>query len=257
MLKPLIATVLICAVTSVAQAAIPVYGFLVKNRYPHDPQAFTQGLVYHDGYLYESTGLHGRSSIRKVELGTGKVLRKAALPQEVFGEGSAIVGNELITLTWQSQVGYVFDLHTFKLKHTFQYPGEGWGLTGDGRQLYLSDGSATIRILDARTRKQLRTIEVRAEGRPLARLNELELVGKELFANIWGTDVIARIDPASGNVMGWINLTGLLPAAQRPQGEVDAVLNGIAWDDKRKRLFVTGKMWPTLFEIELVPLLRR
>ena len=240
-----------------AQAALPVYGFVVKNTYPHDPKAFTQGLFYRDGHLYESTGQYGQSTIRKVELKTGKVLQKADLPAGVFGEGSTPVGNHLVGLTWTSQVGYVFDLKTFKLKQSFKYEGEGWGLAGDARNLYMSDGSAYIRVLDPKTMKELRRVQVTAEGRPVDRLNELEMVDGELFSNIWGSELIARIDPDSGKVLGVIDLTGLLPPDQRGTREVDAVLNGIAWDSKGKRLFVTGKLWPKLFEIELVPKLRR
>jgi len=240
-----------------AQAALPVYGFIVKNTYPHDPKAFTQGLFYRDGHLYESTGLNGQSTIRKVDLKSGKVLQKADLPADVFGEGSAAVGNNLVGLTWTSQVGYVFDLKTFKLKQTFKYQGEGWGLASDADKLYMSDGSAAIRVLDAKTMKELRRVQVTANGEPVPRLNELEMVDGQLYSNVWGSDVIVRIDPDSGKVVGLINLAGLLPQNERGAGQVDAVLNGIAWDAKGKRLFVTGKLWPKLFEIELVPQLRR
>lgn len=256
MLKQVSTFALAATLAGAVQAAIPVYGFVVKNTYPHDPQAFTQGLFFRDGYLYESTGLNGRSTIRKVELKSGKVLQKADLPAEVFGEGATAVGNQIVGLTWTSQVGYVFDLKSFKLKQQFKYEGEGWGLASDARHLYMSDGSSFIRILDARTMKELRRIQVTAEGRPIPQLNELEIVDGELYSNVWGTDVIARIDPASGKVLGWINLAGLLPPEQRGTGNVDAVLNGIAWDGKGRRLFVTGKLWPKLFEIELVQLKR-
>ena len=261
MLKQLTTFAVACAVAGVvagsAQAALPVYGFVVKNTYPHDPQAYTQGLFFHDGHLYESTGQTGRSTIRKVDLKTGKVVQKADLPANVFGEGSTAVGNSLVGLTWQSQTGYVFDLKTFKLKQSFKYEGEGWGLAGDAKQLYMSDGSAFIRILDPKTMKELRRVQVTAEGRPVDRLNELEMVDGELYSNIWGTELIARIDPESGKVLGVIDLAGLLPPDQRGTKDIDAVLNGIAWDAKGKRLFVTGKLWPKLFEIELVPRLKR
>jgi glutamine cyclotransferase len=253
MLKQFTTLALAWAVAGAAQAAIPVYGYVVKNTYPHDPQAFTQGLFFRDGYLYESTGQKGLSSIRKVELKSGKVVQKKDLPPEVFGEGAAAVGNRLVGLTWTSQVGYVFDLKSFTLKQSFKYEGEGWGLASDARQLYMSDGSSFIRILDPKTMKELRRIQVTADNQPIDRLNELEVVDGELYSNIWGTDVIARIDRDSGKVVGWINLTGLLPPAQRGTSNADAVLNGIAWDAKTKRLFVTGKLWPKLFEIELVP----
>jgi glutamine cyclotransferase len=256
MLKQFSTFALALAVAGAAQAAIPVYGYVVKNTYPHDPAAFTQGLFYRDGYLYESTGLNGQSTIRKVDLKSGKVVQKAELPADVFGEGATAVGNQIVGLTWTSQVGYVFDLKSFKLKQQFRYEGEGWGLASDAKHLYMSDGSSFIRILDARTMKELRRIQVVADGRPIPRLNELEMVDGELYSNVWGTDVIARIDPDSGAVLGWINLAGLLPPEQRGTGSADAVLNGIAWDGKGKRLFVTGKLWPKLFEIELVQVKR-
>lgn len=237
-----------------AQAAIPVYRYMVKNTYPHDPQAFTQGLFYKDGYLYETTGLQGHSSLRKVDLTTGKVLQKKDLASEYFGEGSAAVGNEIVGLTWTSHVGFVYDQKTFALKRRFNYQGEGWGLASDANQLYMSDGSNAIRILDPRTFEEKRRIQVTADGKPIERLNELEIVDGQIFANVWGSDVIARIDPATGNVVGWIDLSGLLPPGQRGTDSVDAVLNGIAYDSKHHRLFVTGKLWPKLFEIELVKL---
>ncbi|MGO4475949.1 glutaminyl-peptide cyclotransferase [Massilia sp. 2TAF26] len=242
--------------TNFAQAAIPVYGFVVKNTYPHDPQAFTQGLFIKDGQLFESTGQKGQSSLRRVDLKTGKVLQKKELADEYFGEGSTPVGNTIVNLTWQSNVGFIFDAKTFTLKGRFNYKGEGWGLASDAKNVYMSDGSAEIRILDPKTLEERRRIRVTAEGKPIVQLNELEMVDGELYANVWGTDVIARIDPASGNVVGWIDLTGLLPPAQRGTGNVDAVLNGIAYDDKHHKLYVTGKLWPKLFEIELVQIRR-
>jgi glutaminyl-peptide cyclotransferase len=241
---------------NLAQAAIPVYGFVVKNSYPHDPQAFTQGLFVKDGQLYETTGQKGQSSLRKVDLKTGKVLQKKALADEYFGEGSTPVGDTIVGLTWQSNVGFIYDAKTFALKGRFNYKGEGWGLAGDARNVYMSDGSAEIRVLDPKTLDERRRIRVTAEGKPVTQLNELEVVDGEIYANVWGTDVIARIDPASGNVVGWIDLTGLLPPAQRGTASPDAVLNGIAYDDKHHRLYVTGKLWPKLFEIELVQIRR-
>ncbi|CDG85877.1 glutaminyl-peptide cyclotransferase [Janthinobacterium agaricidamnosum] len=239
-----------------AQAAIPVYRYFVKNTYPHDPQAFTQGLLFKDGHLYESTGQNGQSSLRKVDLSSGRVVQRTMLDKDVFGEGITDVGNDIIGLTWTSQVGYVFDQKTFKLKRKFHYPGEGWGLASDRDSVYMSDGSAFIRVLDPHTLAEVRRVEVKAEGKPIASLNELEMVDGQLFANIWGADVIARIDPASGAVVGWIDLTGLLPPGQRGTDNPDAVLNGIAWDSRGKRLFVTGKLWPKLFEIELIEVQR-
>jgi glutaminyl-peptide cyclotransferase len=252
--KKLAPFVLACSllVSHAAQAAIPVYGFMVKNTYPHDPQAFTQGLFIKDGYLYETTGLAGRSSVRKVELASGKVLQKKDLAPEFFGEGSALVGQDIVGLTWTSHVGFVYDAKTFAMKRRFNYTGEGWGLASDGQHVYMSDGSADIRVLDPKTLEESRRIHVTAEGKPITQLNELEVVDGQLFANVWGTDVIARIDPASGNVVGWIDLTGLLPPEKRGTASPDAVLNGIAYDSKHRRLYVTGKLWPKLFEIELV-----
>lgn len=234
-----------------ANAAIPIYSYVVKKTYPHDPQAFTQGLFYRDGFLYESTGLNGRSSIRKVQLETGKVVQRKDIESEYFGEGITDVGNEIVGLTWTSKLGFVFDIASFKLKKKFSYPGEGWGLAHDGKQVYMSDGSSSIRVLDPRTLVELRRIAVTAGGEPVPQLNELEWVDGELYANVWQTNVIARIDPASGHVVGWIDLSGLLEFAGKVSQPVD-VLNGIAYDGKRHRLFVTGKLWPVLFEIELI-----
>ncbi|MCC2972888.1 glutaminyl-peptide cyclotransferase [Massilia sp. IC2-476] len=253
MLKPLATFAATAVIASTAQAAVPIYGFVVKNTYPHDPKAFTQGLSFRDGHLYETTGRNGSSWLRRVELASGKVLQQMDLPADVFGEGSTPVGNEIVALTWTSQVGYVYDIKTFKLKRSFKYVGEGWGLASDAKQVYMSDGSSFIRILEPKTLKEVRRIQVTHQGKPIAQLNELEMVNGELFSNIWGTDLIVRIDPQDGSVKGVINLEGLLPPAQRGTLDQDAVLNGIAWDSKGKRLFVTGKLWPKLYEIELVP----
>jgi glutamine cyclotransferase len=233
-----------------AGAAVPVYGYEVKHSYPHDPQAFTQGLLFRNGMLYESTGLNGRSSVRKVALETGKVLLKTDIPQQYFGEGITAVGNLIIGLTWTSQTGFVFDSETLQLKQTFSYPGEGWALATDGERIYMSDGTAYIRVLDPKTMQQTRRIRVTAEGEPVTQINELEWVEGQIYANIWQTDKIARIDPFSGRVVGWIDLTGLAAKAGIESGS-DNVLNGIAYDSAKRRLFVTGKLWPKLFEIEL------
>jgi glutaminyl-peptide cyclotransferase len=248
----LAALVLSIGACNAAMAAIPVYGFIVKNTYPHDPQAFTQGLFFRDGHLFETTGIAGRSTLRRVELKSGKVLQKSDLPKEVFGEGSTAVGDNILGLTWQSKTGYVFDAKTFAMKAKFPYEGEGWGLASDAKNVYMSDGSASIRVLDPGTMKELRRVQVTADGKPIDSLNELEIVDGELYANVWGTDIIARIDPASGKVTGWIDLTNLLPREKRGTSSVDAVLNGIAYDGKHRKLYVTGKLWPKLFEIELV-----
>ncbi|MYN07319.1 glutaminyl-peptide cyclotransferase [Pseudoduganella aquatica] len=233
-----------------AQAAVPVYGYEIKHSYPHDPQAFTQGLLFQNGILYESTGLNGRSSVRKVALETGKVLQKTDIPAQFFGEGITAVGNVIIGLTWTSQTGFIFDSETLQLKQTFSYPGEGWALATDGERLYMSDGTAYIRVLDPKTMQQTRRIRVTADGEPVTQINELEWVEGQIYANIWQTDKIARIDPFSGRVMGWIDLSGLAAKAGIESGS-DNVLNGIAYDSAKRRLFVTGKLWPKLFEIEL------
>jgi glutaminyl-peptide cyclotransferase len=234
-----------------SKSAIPVYGFQVVHTYPHDPGAFTEGLFYKDGFLYESTGLQGRSSVRKVKLETGEVVQKGDLPRDLFGEGICEWGGRIIGLTWQTQVGFVLDFKTFDLQHTFQYPGEGWGLTHDDRELVMSDGTPELRFLDPKTLRETHRLRVTAGGQPVDQLNELEWVEGEIYANIWQTDRIARIDPKTGNVIGWIDLAGLLSVKDRLSGSPD-VLNGIAYDAAGKRLFVTGKLWPRLFEIKLV-----
>jgi glutamine cyclotransferase len=233
------------------QTSTPEYTFKVVQVFPHDSAAFTQGLVYHNGFLYEGTGLEGRSSLRKVRLETGEVLQKSDLPPEYFGEGIAILNNQVIQLTWQSQVGFVYDLNSFRPLRQFSYPGEGWGLATNGRDIFMSDGTAEIRVLDGATLHEKRRLKVRDGSTPVTQLNELEFVGGEIFANIWQTDRIARISPVSGRVVGWIDLKGLLSPVYKL--ESGAVLNGIAYDPEHKRLFVTGKLWPSIFEIQVVP----
>jgi len=228
---------------------LPVYGYQVVHTYPHDSNAFTQGLEYVDGVLYEGTGLNGRSSIRKVKLETGEVLKRFDVAAQHFGEGITLWKSDLIELTWQSQIAFVYDKDTFVTKRQFTYPGEGWGLTHDGVNLIMSDGTDYLRILDPTTFQLRRRVRVMEGERPLRNLNELEYVKGEVLANIWTTDYIARIDPRSGIVLGYINLQGILSANERPS---DGVLNGIAYDNARDRLFVTGKLWPKLFEIKLV-----
>jgi glutaminyl-peptide cyclotransferase len=235
-----------------AAPAVPVYGFEVVHVYPHDANAFTEGLFYRDGYLYESTGLEGHSSVRKVRLETGKVVDGATLPPDLFGEGITSWDDRLIGLTWKTQVGYVLDIGTLAVRGQFNYPGEGWGLTHDDRQLIMSDGTAQLRFLDPSTLHELRRVTVTAGGKPVTQINELEWVEGEVYANIWQTDRIARIDPRTGNVVGWIDLAGLLPKKDYVPDRTD-VLNGIAYDAAGKRLFVTGKLWPKLFEIKVVP----
>ncbi len=225
--------------------------YRVVRVYPHDAQAFTQGLVYVDGHLYESTGLNGHSSLRMDDLKTGRVLQQQDVPAEYFAEGLTNWGSTLVQLTWETHTAFVYDRFSFRLLRTFHYEGEGWGLTQDGRNLILSDGSASLRYLDPATFREVRSITVNDHGAPVTQLNELEYIHGQIYANIWHSDRIARISPATGQVLGWIDLSGLLPESQRSNPE--AVLNGIAFDAAHNRLFVTGKLWPKLFEIQVVP----
>jgi glutaminyl-peptide cyclotransferase len=231
-------------------AALPVYGYEIVHVFPHDSGAFTEGLFYRDGFLFESTGLEGRSSVRKVALESGEVLQSTQLSPSLFGEGIVDWGNDLIGLTWRNHVGFVADLTSFALLRQFSYQGEGWALTRNDSEIFMSDGSASLRVLDPKSLAEKRRIAVTAEGQPLDQLNELEWVKGEIFANIWQSDRIARIDPKSGHVVGWIDLTGLLATQGPVRGRPD-VLNGIAYDAVRQRLFVTGKLWPWLFEIRV------
>ena len=230
---------------------IPTYSYRVVHSFPHDPTAFTQGLLYDDGFLYESTGQYGQSSLRKVELETGTVVQLHQLDDRFFAEGLALFGNRLLQLTWRANKGFAYRLDSFELLTEFAYPTEGWGLTYDGELLVMSDGSATLYFRDPFTFAEVSRIAVVAQGRPVSQLNELEWVAGEVFANIWQTDTIARIDPATGQVSGWIDLTGLLSDADR-RGSNAEVINGIAYDPEGERLFVTGKWWPKLYQIELV-----
>ena len=234
-----------------AGSAIPRYGYEVVNIYPHDPAAFTQGLLFDEGQLYESTGLYGASSVRRVDLATGQVLSMTTIPAEYFGEGISIVNDRLYQLTWQEQTGFIYNKTTFAPEGRFRYATEGWGMTFDGKQLIMSDGTARLYFWDPATLTTTHTIDVYDDQGPVVRLNELEYIQGEIFANIWQTDLIARIDPATGTVTGWIDLTGLLPAADRTPAT--DVLNGIAYLPEGERLFVTGKNWPKLFEIRLTP----
>jgi len=227
-----------------------VDSYRVVNAYPHDSQAFTQGLIYLDGHLYESTGLNGRSTLREVDLESGRVLKEISLPQQYFAEGLTNWGSTLIQLTWKKNVAFVYDRATFRLLKTFHYPWEGWGLTQDGKHLIMSDGSETIHFLDPDTFKQERKIRVTDRGKPVQNLNELEYIHGEIYANVWMSNRIARISPSTGKVLGWIDLSGILPSVE-VTGE-GAVLNGIAYDAAHNRLFVTGKDWPRLFEIQVV-----
>jgi glutaminyl-peptide cyclotransferase len=230
-------------------SGVPTYTYEVVKAYPHDKGAFTQGLVFYQGALYESTGLNGSSSLRRVELETGKVLKKIEVPTEFFAEGLALFNGRLYQLTWQTQRGFVYDLDSFNKLREFGYAGEGWGLTRDAHSLIMSDGSSRIRFIDPDTFEVQRLITVQDNGRDVLQLNELEYIKGEIYANIWMNDRIARIDPKSGKVNAWIDLSGLLPPEARP--DPGAVLNGIAYDESSDRLFVTGKLWPKLFEIKL------
>jgi glutamine cyclotransferase len=225
--------------------------YQVVHVYPHDPQAFTQGLIYLDGHLYESTGRSGHSTLRMDDLETGRVLQSQLLPAKYFGEGLTEWGSTLVQLTWQDHIAFVYDRFSFRQLRTLNYEGEGWGLTHDAKSLILSDGTATLRFLDPQTGKVVRKIVVMDHGQAVDQLNELEFVHGQIYANIWHTDRIIRIAPATGKVLGSIDLTGLLPANETSDPE--AVLNGIAWDPAHDRLFVTGKLWPKLFEIKIVP----
>ncbi|MGN2253965.1 glutaminyl-peptide cyclotransferase [Frateuria sp. GZRe12] len=234
-------------------SSVPVQGYTVVHAFPHDPSAYTEGLVYLDGYLYEATGTVGASSVRKVDLASGKVLQQTPTPWPDYGEGIVAWRNQLIQLSWQDHEGFVYDLATLAPRAKFAYPGEGWSLTTDGTHLLMSDGTPTIRILDPDSLQQIGHIDVTADGQPLANLNELEWVKGELYANVWLTDRIARIDPASGRVIGWIDLAGLVPAPETLADPANDVLNGIAYDTVHDRLFVTGKRWPRMYEIRLAP----
>jgi glutamine cyclotransferase len=225
------------------------YDHQVVNVYPHDPEAFTQGLIFRDGFLFESTGLNGQSSLRKVRLDTGEVVQRLPIEPQYFAEGLTDFGNSLVQLTWQSNIGFVYDLSTFARQRTFEYRGEGWGLTRDENRLIMSDGTSMLRFLDPQTLKETGRVTVTDGDHPVESLNELEMVKGELFANVWQTDLIVIVSPQTGRVTGRVDLAALFPAADRVP-PVD-VLNGIAYDAGRDRLFVTGKMWPRLFEIRL------
>jgi glutamine cyclotransferase len=244
-----------------ASTPVPVSSYEVVKVYPHDAKAFTQGLFFHDGFLYESTGQNGKSSLRKVEIATGKVVQKWDLPREDFGEGSTMIGDKVYMITWQQGLGRVFNLSDFKLLREFQYQGEGWGLTNDGTNLIMSQGTHVLKFIDPNTFASNKTLPImREDGRPLMQINELEYVKGEIWANIWHSEdpkvlgkpnYIARIDPASGKIVGWIDLANISPEDQRRDSE--NTLNGIAYDAANDRIFVTGKNWKNLYEIKLKP----
>jgi glutamine cyclotransferase len=252
-------------------ASVPVYTYEVVKSYPHDPKAFTEGLFFHNGFLYESTGQEKHSSLRKVELETGKVLQKFDLPPESFGEGIALVNNKIYQLTWRERLCRVFDVNDFKLLREFDYQGDGWGLTTDGQVLYMTDSTHVMRVMDPETFKPIRMISVfREDSRPLMQINELEWIKGEIWANVWHSEqpdilgkpnYIARIDPNSGKLLGWIDLAGISPGDQPDASSIDDpehpkaenTLNGIAYDAEKDRIFVTGKNWKKLYEIKVKP----
>lgn len=224
--------------------------YRVVHTYPHDPHAFTQGLVYVHGILYESTGLNGQSSLRAEDLKTGAIRQKIAVRRQYFAEGLTDWHGRLIQLTWTSHIGFVYDMSSFRLIKTFHYTGEGWGLTQDGHDLILSDGTSTLRFLDPQDFHEVRRITVTEDGEPVINLNELEYIHGQIYANVWHSNRILRISPETGDVLGWLDLSNLLSAVKRSDPE--AVLNGIAWDPATDHLLVTGKLWPELFEIEVL-----
>ena len=245
----------ICSCTDLTEPppspqAIPLYTYRVINLYPHDRNAFTQGLVFENDFLYEGTGLHEKSSLRKVELATGSVIQMKELPRKFFGEGVTIYENRIIQLTWRSHTGFVYDKESFALLQEFSYPMEGWGITHDGSHLIMSDGTSTLHFLDPHTFKEVDQITVTDANGLVSKLNELEYVKGEIYANVWPTERVAMIKPHTGQVSGWIELRGLLN--KEDYDTPMDVLNGIAYDEKDDRLFVTGKWWPTLFEIKLI-----
>lgn len=252
-----------------AAAALPVSSYEVVNTFPHDPKAFTEGLFYHDGFLYESTGQERKSSLRKVDLNTGKVVQKFDLPPESFGEGISMIGDKIYQLTWQEGICRVFDAKDFKLIREFEYQGEGWGMTTDGTNLFMTDRTHVIRVMDPETFKPVRQLVVlREDGKPLMQINELEFIKGEIWANIWHSEdpailgkpnYIVRIDPNSGKILGWIDLGGISPDDQPSPSSMndpsdpkaENTLNGIAYDAEHDRIFVTGKNWKKLYEIRL------
>lgn len=253
--------------TKSADSKLPVYTYEIVNTYKHDPKAFTQGLVFNNGFLYESTGEYDESSLRKVELQTGKILQKKDVPDEYFAEGMTVLNGKIYQITWRENTAFVYDVNDFKLLKEIKYQGSGWGLTNDGTHLILSDGTHILKFLDSETFNTVRTVAVKKEdGNPLYHLNELEFVEGEIWANIWHSEeaatnnehgylpnlgkpnYIARIDPQSGNIVGWIDLGNISPS---DMSESENTLNGIAYDAATKRIFVTGKNWKNLFEIKL------
>lgn len=244
--------VVACAPTTAQRRPAPVQSYKVIATFPHDPTSFTQGLVFADGELYESTGLEGESTLRRVDITTGKTLQRIDVPSRYFAEGLALVGDELLQLTWRSKIGFVYDRKTFAQKRTFSYQTEGWGIAYDGSsRLVMSDGSDTLTFLDPKALTPVKTLKVQDAGRPVGNLNELEWIEGEIWANVWMSDRIARISPNTGEVNAWIDLSSLYPQSQRiPPADV---LNGIAYDKATRRIFITGKKWPRLYQITVGP----
>lgn len=229
--------------------SIPIYSYKIVNVYPHDASAFTEGLVYEDGFLYESTGRFNESTLRKVDLQTGEVIKLHKLDGNYFGEGITVYDNKIFQLTWKTNVGFIYDKDSFNLTNKFYYNTEGWGITHNDEYLIMSDGTDEIYFLNPKNFKRVYSIRVHDEFRPITRLNELEFIRGEIYANVWRSDKIARICPHSGRITGWIDLKGLLsPKEYKNAG----TLNGITYDKQNNRIFVTGKMWPKIFEIKLV-----
>jgi glutamine cyclotransferase len=248
----LVALVVLAGCIALSSLRSDIVGYSIVHTFPHDPHAFTQGLVYVDGHLYESTGLNGRSSLRMLDLNTGRLLQKYDLPTDYFAEGLTDWQNTLIQLTWRDHKAFVYDRFTFSLMKTFTYEGEGWGITHDRSHLIMSDGSSYLRVFDPKSFREVKRLHVLDEqGHAVERLNELEYVRGEIYANVWHSDRIARISPESGKLLGWIDASGLRDPSDF--GNPDAVLNGIAYDAAGNRLFVTGKLWATLYEIKIQP----
>lgn len=247
----LLVAFVLALLTTTGSGSATMYSYKIVHRYPHDPTAFTQGLVFHDGFLYEGTGLYGESSLRKVNFEDGTVLEYVGLGREFFGEGIAILGNKLFQLTWLEGRGFVYDLPTLAKIDEFSYQSEGWGLTTDGEYLIISDGSDVLTYLDPESYEPMRQVSVSGENGPVKCLNELEYINGEIYANIWLTDWVIRISPLTGKVLGWIDLSGLRVLEKSKNSTAD-VLNGIACDQENDRLFVTGKLWSSVYEIQLV-----